>query len=510
MLYGESSSMPPSHGTRVARFLAQNLASNIQLSIIDAGKSNEGMPNALKKYIVYTIRLVLLSDPEHDIQIRRRYSDFESLRDILTRVFSLVMIPPIPPKNYFSLHALNDLVTLSNSADPQRASGTDSPPYSYINLSYLNKSRLIEHRKRLLTNFLNNCVSLPQIRRLDFFAKFLDPSSNWTDEVSLITSHLPKSVYQLNPENGLNTDPLYANLPISSSNHSMGLLKHLPTSLFKKQEDLLPQNEPEMPLPIVQNSSLDHINKKVLTNLAALGQDYIELGNLFGALPALIDQDNKLCLDKIGQVFDSSAIMINGLIADLETKYSEPLGEAVKYTTVFEATQRFRRKKEKQKRWIDDDLTEKRKELADGLRAEMEITRIEKGLRAQSLNSPGKFDLSQQPQVMEKTSRNRFLPSNPVKKFTKYVSGMMDQNPDLTRRQRISQLQERIAIMEKCQVIMLQDLSYIADELAKNAARFHKNELKAMFQLLLNYNSIFVAWAKKNVELWEEVREHIN
>lgn len=561
------------HGTRVSRLLSPE--KNVRILINEAGKSNEGLANASKKYIVYTIKL---TDSQSDeIQTRRRYSDFESLREILTRVFPLVVIPPIPPKNYFSLNVLNGFVGSSPGVNGSNGpnglatiSGADSPPnngpsYSYINSNYLNKSRLIEHRKRLLANFLNNCLLISQIRKLEFFAKFLDPSSNWSDEVSLITSQLPKSVYQLNPENGLSTDPIYASLPFPVSNHAISLpFLHSITSKFfslKKtyvgsatnnvsdpqlstqassalaETSELQQNQ-ESPLDIsnrnniqssvVNKSQLDEINKRIMSNYIGLTSDYIELGaflNSFSMVWADTAQvayakgsqenDTKLDLvfDRIGLAFDNSLSTINLLISELETKFSEPLGEAVKYTSVFESTKRFKAKKVKQSSLIELELKEKKKELADCLRAEIEVGKIQKGLQTHSLNKPSTYSLSasQHPVATEKSSKSRFLPSiGSMKKITKYVSDIMDQNPELTRKQRITQLQERIGVLEKCQKIMLQDIAYIADELSKNAEKFRKDELKSMFQILLNYNRIFILWAKRNVEVWEEAKEEID
>ncbi|GEQ67019.1 hypothetical protein JCM33374_g682 [Metschnikowia sp. JCM 33374] len=504
------------HETRVSRLLSPER--RVRILINEAGKSNEGLANASKKYIVYTIKLT--DSVSDDIQTRRRYSDFESLRDILTRIFPLVVIPPIPPKNYFSLNVLNGFVGSapgsnaistngsSTSNGPTSVSGSDSPPnngpsYSYINSKYLNKSRLIEHRKRLLANFLNNCLSIPEIRRLDFFAKFLDPTSNWSDEVNLISSQLPKSVYQSNPENGLNTDPIYSSLPIPVSNHAISLpfSNSLTSKFFSSKKAYLgsPSNPPsesqlstqasttsaetsDSPftaqtseinndLPnrasfqssVVNKSQMDEINKRIMSNYIGLTNDYIELGAFLNSFSMILadttqsgyDQgsqkdDSKvdLIFDRIGLAYDNSLSTINFLISELETKFSEPLGEAVKYTSVFEATKRFKDKKIKQSHLVEWELREKKKELADSLRAEMEVSKIEKGIQTQSLNKSTAYSLSasQHPVTTDKTpSKSRFLPGiGSMKKITKYVTDIMDQNPELTRKQRIIQLQERI------------------------------------------------------------------
>lgn len=575
LLYQDDNHKPTSteNESRVTRMLSPN--SKARILILEAGKSSEGLANTSKKYIVYTIKVADPDNPSETIHTRRRYSDFCSLREILSRIFPLVIIPPLPPKNYSALNMLNGLVGTSQSNVVQLPSGNGSltansdgpilletssntsPPYSYINSKYLNKGRLIEHRKRLLANFLNNCLLIPQIRRLDFFRKFLDPTANWSDEISLVTSQLPKSIYQLNPENGLKTDPLYSHLPIPPSSHPLGLPflsairskifltktyfglsttpdSHLTTTDDSTRDSSLNgdrdsqshqpvdgSHEESVDSSVVSKSHLDDINRKIVANFVGLSNDYMELGTFFNSFSLIvmnllkaksseehIDDSGKtdVVLDKIGLAFDNSFNAINGLINELETKYSEPLGEAVKYTSVFESTKRFKDKKDRQASVIDAEIKEKKKELADSLRAEMESSKTANGTIGHGL---GNANTSHH--ASSNVPRGRFLPSmSSVKKFTKYVSDIMDQNPEFTRKQRISQLQERISMLEKCQVIMLHDISYISDELAKNSKEFRKNELKAMYNILLNYNAIIISWANKNIEIWEEIREEID
>lgn len=538
---------------------------NVEIHITEAGKSNEGMANSLKKYIAYTIKLVSSDDTSEEILTRRRYSDFESLRDVLTRVFPLVIIPPIPPKNYFSLNVLNGLVGSNIStngssnghtqpAATETTNGLTGATYSYINSNHLNKSRLIEHRKRLLSNFLNNCLHIPQIRNLDFFAKFLDPSANWSDEITLINSQLPKSVYMLNPENGLKSDSLYGELPLPISNHSiiMPFLNPLKGKSIARrtskllgttgstaettlsadsantqngngQEDAISTESGEQ--MIVKTSTLDDINKKIMENFIGLSNDYVELGTVLNYCSLFFgdssknkdrsgdDEDIKVdyVFDKIGLAFDRSYITLNSLIGELETKFSEPLGEAVQYSGILTSIKKFHIRKVRQRDMVDSELKDKRKELADCLRTEMETTKNENAINSEILqqDSPQRTPTTS-PSSLRTNAKGRFFPSmNSIKKFSKYVSDIIDQNPEQTRKQRIIQLQARIATLEKCQTVMMEDISYVTDELEKNMKSFRTKELKSIFGILLSYNGILISWAKKNIEIWEEIKEEI-
>ncbi|EGW35512.1 uncharacterized protein SPAPADRAFT_69733 [Spathaspora passalidarum NRRL Y-27907] len=565
--------------SRVTKLLKPN--NKVKAQITEAGNSNEGMSNASKKYVVYTIKLINVEIPNDEILTRRRYSDFESLRDVLTKIFPLVVIPPIPPKNYFNFSVWNGLVGTSTNgiASTNGTSATDSsssasaggsapvttttsggkslPTYSYINSTHLTKNKLIEHRKRLLTNFLNNCLEIRQIRHLEFFAKFLDPNANWTDEIALITSKLPKSIYLSNPENGLKTDPAYSHLPSPSSKNTISFFKDNGKRLTKKTNKLLSndesasrqqssperdevQNQDSASSPqtfnstqyIVSTSTLDDINKRIMGNFIGLSNDYTELGTIFNSFSVVLgdfpgksksdDVKLNIIFDKIGQSFDRSYITINSLIGELETKFSEPLGEVVQYTSILQDIAKYKSRKFRQKQMLDTDIIEKKKDLTELLRLEEESSRIETAINSQGISKNTKFNLesatsrksgqsplkpTSNPQAQSTTTSKFRFPS--FKKITQYVSEIIDQNPQQTRKQKIVQLQNKIKILERCQDIMLADLSFIADEVNKNIAAFHTRQLKMIYEILLCYNRFLIGWAKKNIDIWEEVKEEI-
>ncbi|KAI5966116.1 ATG20 [Candida margitis] len=683
--------------SRVTKLLKPKI--RVKIQITEAGKSNEGMNNSSKKYIVYTIKLVNLDAKNDEILTRRRYSDFESLRDVLTKIFPLVIIPPIPPKNYFDFSVFNGFVgqgsigfgtnngggvgvggggigqdrsigglgsassgaaaaTAAANANVNTSHATTSSTnnfsnpasYAYINSNHLAKNQLVEHRKRLLSNFLNNCLEIKQIRNLEFFHKFLDPNANWSDEIALIQNQLPKSIYLSNPENGLKTDAIYANLPNpSSSKNTMSFFKDNGKRITKKTNKLIGNSISSSastiaaeatgvaPTPdttatealqkkkqseyIVDTSGLDEVNKRIMTNFMGLSNDYAELGSMFNSFSLMFsetfssssrseeeggggrrgsgiantsdddggvatttsaavavtsnqrvgqdksndhDDDDELnfIFDKIGQCFDRSYIAINSLIGDLETQFSEPLGEAVQYTQILHYITKYQSRKLTQKQMLDDDVKYKRKELNQLLKIEQEAGMVEHAIRHQhsSNNShshsnntnndstKSKFDLNggnAATSASAATSTNAYksapngtpitngassnnsnatsptssasgggaglfkLPSFKFKKLTRYVSEIIDQNPQQTRRTKIHELTDKIGVLEKCQDIMLADLSFIYDEIDKNLQQFQIHQLKMIYEILLYYNQVLIGWAKKNIEIWQDVKDEI-
>lgn len=86
--------------------------------------------------------------------MRRRYSEFASLRDALTRLHPTLIIPPIPEK-----HTMADYAANPTSAKQDQ--------------------QIIDLRKRMLAVFLNRCRRMEQVRTDGVWWRFLDPNSSW-------------------------------------------------------------------------------------------------------------------------------------------------------------------------------------------------------------------------------------------------------------------------------------------------------------------------------------------
>lgn len=112
--------------------------------ILDAGKNVEGSGGP---YISYSIRT-------GDLEVRRRYSEFESLRASLARLYPCAIVPPIPAKQ--------GIVDYTAGAAKAREDLTT-----------------IEHRKRMLEQFLRRMSVHKTLRLEKVFHKFLDPNVSW-------------------------------------------------------------------------------------------------------------------------------------------------------------------------------------------------------------------------------------------------------------------------------------------------------------------------------------------
>jgi len=89
-----------------------------------------------------------------DLEVRRRYSEFASLRDALSRLHPTLIIPPIPEK-----HTMADY-----AANPTKAK---------------QDQQIIDLRKRMLAVFLNRCRQMDEVRNDGVWWRFLDPNASW-------------------------------------------------------------------------------------------------------------------------------------------------------------------------------------------------------------------------------------------------------------------------------------------------------------------------------------------
>lgn len=93
-----------------------------------------------------------------DLEVRRRYSEFASLRQTLVNLHPTLIVPPIPEK-----HSMADYAAKPTKAKEDTA--------------------IIELRKRMLAVFLNRCRGMKEIREDGVWWRFLDPNVSWVSSV---------------------------------------------------------------------------------------------------------------------------------------------------------------------------------------------------------------------------------------------------------------------------------------------------------------------------------------
>jgi hypothetical protein len=375
------------YDSRIEQIIYEN--PELPILIVDAGKSSESGG----KYIVYTIRT-------GDLEVRRRYSEFASLRDALSRLHPTLIMPPIPEK-----HTMADY-----AANPTKAK---------------QDQQIIDLRKRMLAVFLNRCRRMDEVRNDGVWWRFLDPNASWNE---VLHSHpiasIPKSNMKAPPLDPANPTPAHAYLPIpassaklksasasttsaqgmpnqpseylaspSSTAHTIPgpqVFGRFPPDLHNMSEqDLDPYfinfESSTKELELLLTGPIEKVNRRILTHLSSLSSDLAELGARFNGF-SLSEQSPSLAaaIERIGQAVDSSYIATEELSGSLGASFAEPMRESAQFAGVVRNVLRFRVLKRVQQEITNDELIKKRTLLESLERSESEAKRIE-----QYLNSSG-------------------------------------------------------------------------------------------------------------------------
>ncbi|KAG5361404.1 Sorting nexin-41 [Yarrowia sp. C11] len=302
--------------------------SNIPLiEIIEANKNHEGTSRG---FITYTIRV-------GDVSVRRRYSEFESLRTTLTRMFPTLIVPPIPEK-----HSITDYAVAPTKAREDKD--------------------MIEHRQRMLQVFLNRCRNLPQISNCIVFQRFLDPHASWSEVLnSPPVSTLPRYSLRAPPvDPSNNVTEAHSYLPIPSAN---GVVRNRSGDEEGKQEAFFADAEKTAKeYEAVIGGGLEKVARRILKRYTDIAGDYAELGGRFNAL-SLEESDSRMAaaVEKVGQAIDSNYLVTNHLVRELGRQFGEPLAESAQFSGVVRSVLKYRKQKALQLELTSDSLEAKRR-----------------------------------------------------------------------------------------------------------------------------------------------------
>ncbi|GBL47969.1 hypothetical protein CJI97_003921 [Candidozyma auris] len=230
--------------------------------------SSERVMNSI---VVYLIQLKLKGAKDSDaIIVKRRYSEFKSLRDNLVKMYPTIVVPPIPEKHTF-------LTYLINSIDSSR------------------ETNVIELRKRYFKNFLQDVIfdSNTKLRNCPLLHKFLDPNyeSCWESAINEPPANLiPSNLLLANPNDTTDQNGLYLLLPsvtgfdLDSTDNLSGLKKlnddihklHADIKLYDLKENNLheiAENDTvfsDIPIDLINFEINFHRNIKVLHDVQKL------------------------------------------------------------------------------------------------------------------------------------------------------------------------------------------------------------------------------------------------
>lgn len=285
---------------------------------------------------------------------------------------------------------------------------------------------------------------------------------------------------------------------------------------------------------------MEKVNRRTLSHLSSLASDLSELGAKYNAF-ALSEQAPSLApaIERIGQAADSSYIATEELSASLGASFAEPMRENAQFAGVVRSVLRYRVLKRVQQDMTSDELNKKRALLDQLERSEAEARRIDQYLTSsQQLPPPRRSASTKEPQNQHRKDgsqedtasidsdfppthgdfssapsanigspeRSSASPSHkkapsgnsitnkifgPIRHA---VQGVVDVDPERTRRDTIGKTRESIGQLELAQVASAQDVKDASASVLKDLKRFQREKEDDLRRYMVSrYSSMIVS-----------------
>lgn len=463
-----------------------------KVHILEANKLSEGQG---RTYVAYTIKY-------GDSIVRRRYSDFESLRNILVRLFPMTLVPPIPEKQTIKTYSKAIAGSKSSYLLPSESAGSVDLSLSVINGPVNNSDeRLIRHRIRMLTGFLNKLLQNGEITKTSIIADFLDSNNaNWCDFItsSATFSSLPKSVLQCNPIDPTNTTKVHFSLPIPYS--SPQLLSKESTADNRDGFSMIEQDYKRY--ESILNNGLYKYNRKITKNMHDLKYSTKELSDTFGEFASNQSRGAELAeqLSHTSDAFEETSTELETIVGRLYYNINEPLSECVHMAGSARDLIKYRKLKSIQLDMVRKALSTKKSHLEKLEEQEKELKKVDAEI-SQEMVKGQRINLEHpQPRSYSGKLLNKFSKiATMVKESVNY------QDPDVhttvaTLRGDIVQLEESLGVCES-------DLDVITGVIRDQQLKlFSEEREKELAEVLKNYSRYYREFAEKQLKLWKEVK----
>ncbi|PWY98142.1 hypothetical protein BCV70DRAFT_202313 [Testicularia cyperi] len=503
------------------------------IEIVDAQKSGDGASS----YIVYVIR-------NGSSEAKRRYSEFEALREALVRMHPTTIIAPIPSKH-----------TLSDYAAKQSKAKEDAT--------------IIARRKRMLQSFLRRCDNHPKLRGDEVLQKFLDGRYQWHEiTASPPLVHLPKNNLRAPVQNPADphASPAYAHLPLPSSVTAL----RQPNQRFLDSEAFTNRFANHL------SGSMEKVNRRLMRRWTEASTDYAELGAILNGFSLTESGQLATAIERTGQAADSAYIATGQMLKDWEEKFTEPLHEYTQFAAILQKLLKWRHLKHLQYELAQDALEAKKMQLEELERIEAEAKRLEEALErggAGLLSSSGRVTgggvdangirdgigsgfrpkssvygrvsgeedgtsaaasngnseastansaNASSTAATNSTGRPTSPPASPSKRsssksgygllgaITHTFQSVMDVDRDASRRNNISKLREEIAMLEEGLALTSNDLHYATTAIQADLDRFQRQKVSDLREMMLDFAKVHREFARNNLENWKQAQEEID
>lgn len=363
------------------------------------------------------------------------------------------------------------------------------------------------------------------------------------------TSAKLKSTSALSPQGGSTQPPEYAGSPstpahVVSTNQVTG--RFPPESNRLSEQELDPYfinfEAASKELELLLTGPIEKVNRRTLQHLSTLSSDLAELGARFNGF-SLSEPSPSLAaaIERIGQAVDSSYIATEELSASLGATFAEPMRESAQFAGVVRSVLRYRILKRVQQEMTNEDLAKKRALLESLERSESEARRIEQYLNNNSQGLPPRRSLSSArdapqsqresqedtasidsdfppthgdasappsatqgaPQTEDssyshrKTTSGNFITNRIFGRISHAMQGVVDVDPERTRRDTIGKTRESISQLEQAQAVAEQDVRDASVGIMKDLRRFQaekEEDLKRYMVCSWQFPTFFFEW----------------
>ncbi|KAG6850769.1 hypothetical protein H0H93_008807 [Arthromyces matolae] len=467
---------------------------DVEILITDAQKTSV---NASSPYITYIIKT-------GTAEAHHRYSEFESLRTNLAKLYPTLIIPPIPSKQTFGDYAVKQAKAKEDAI-------------------------MIAKRKRMLQTFLNRIARHPILSNEHVFHRFLDGEVSWTEVMnSPPLSVLPKNILKAPSHNPTdqNASPAYAVLPNPSAAHP---LRH-PDQRFADSEAFTNKFANHVSGP------MEKVTRRAVKRWSEYAQDHADLGAALNGFS--LNEHGSLAgaIEKTGQAVDATYMSTSKLVQDLEHDWAEPLHEYSQFASIIKKLLAYRHQKHVQYEMTEDGLENKKEQLDELERSEREARRLEEALGRGRINGVQAVRSSMEggeeghegnetPAQEDATPHSAPLPPHPgpnparrrprapgmgfLNALSYTLHGMMDVDPETARRNSITKTRENISQLEDALHLAAQDLKYSSSTIQADLDRFQRQKVADMREMAISMARAHRDWCQKNLEVWEEAKKEI-
>ncbi|KAK9766168.1 Sorting nexin, cytoplasm-to-vacuole targeting pathway/endosomal sorting [Basidiobolus ranarum] len=470
---------------RIEQLLRENA-----VQILDSDKISEGAHS----YVAYKIKL-------ENEEVQRRYSEFESLRSTLLKLHPACIIPPLPEKTSLAQYA-----TKQNRAKDDVL--------------------MIEKRKRMLQSFLKRISLHFVLSKEHTFHRFFE-NVPWSEVLHSLPNTNPSKKTDSPTTSVMSQSVTNSDSSLRISDSLEDLRK--PDPRFQECESYTNNFEHSI-------SNTEKAQRKVTKKLGDLASDYSELGACLNAVSLNESEELASAIEKIGQAVDSSFMSTRALANKLQHDVNEPMQEYEQYSISIRKILKARNKKHVQLEGIIDTLAHKKSSLEELEKSEAESKRLEEVLRnSNHPEEPEVHSLSATDQVPEfdleseelqethqssgdggnnsslnstsstATKRRSFLG-----KISHKIHGIVDNDPEATRRLQITKSRDQIASLEEQLEQCSQELTNTSTEIQLNLDFFQRQKEYDLREILLSYAKAHLEWCQTNLEAWQEASEEVN